>query len=84
MRFLIVLEDAMWGNKTTHLAKIGNLGNVIKEVTKDLKLMEDFDYEKYNTKDPLETGTFGRGFYDLYFEDDSQDTYRIMIFVIPE
>jgi hypothetical protein len=43
----------------------------------------DIDFEKYNSKDPYDMGTFGKGFYDISFNDEEEEyAGRIMIFVI--
>jgi hypothetical protein len=61
------------------------IGDTIQEIIKDFDLVGeyDIDFEKYNSKDPYDMGTFGKGFYDISFNDEEEEyAGRIMIFVI--
>jgi hypothetical protein len=81
-KYLVVYED-LWHNKESYLTT--KIGNTIKQVIKDFDLVPEYeiDFEKYNSVDPYDMGTFGKGFYDISFNDDEEEyAGRIMIFVI--
>lgn len=86
-KFLVVYED-LWGNKESH--KTNRIGDTIAEILDnyDLNLGEDveLDYEKLNSDDPYDVGSFGLGFYDISvfnnIDEDGEGNGRIMIFYI--
>lgn len=79
--FLVVYED-LWSNKYSF--QTDKLGDTIEEIIKDFDLqldLNDIDIEKYNSEEPYDIGTFGKGFYDIHFEtSDGECDGRIMIF----
>lgn len=82
--FLVVYED-LWHNKDSF--RTSKIGDTIKQIVKDNELFrdgdEEVDYAKYNSKDPYDLGTFGKGFYDIEFNDkDGEYAGRIMIFTL--
>lgn len=81
-KYLVVYED-LWHNKESYLTS--KIGNTIKKIIKDFDLVPEYeiDFEKYNSMDPYDMGTFGKGFYDISF-NDAEEEYagRIMIFVV--
>ncbi len=80
MKFLVVYED-LWHNKESAMAEIGTLGTVIKEFVGDKTC--EADYDKYNSDNPYDIGTFGPGFFDIDIYD-GEEWERIMIFEISE
>jgi hypothetical protein len=81
-QFLVVFED-VWNNKESY--QTTRIGDTIKMIVESKKIhyADDIDYDKYNSDNPYQLGTFGEGFYDLIFqEDEDNDEYagRIMIF----
>jgi predicted transport protein len=83
--FLVVIEDT-WYNKDSVRVPLGQIGTQIQKFCLDYDVKpenDDFDYEKYNSDDPYDVGTFGFGFYDISLVDKNDlDEYggRIMIF----
>jgi len=82
--FLVVYED-LWHNKESYRTK--KIGDTIKNIVKENELFrdgdEEVDYDKYNTEDPFDLGTFGKGFYDIEFIDkEGEYAGRIMIFTL--
>lgn len=82
-QFLIVIEDA-YLNKDSVVVNLGEIGKQIKKFCKDFeyKTEEQIDYEKYNSDDPYDIGTFGLGFYDIGIINKDLEYGRIMIFCL--
>lgn len=80
--FLVVYED-VWSNKESFkTTKIGDTIKIIMEAN-DLICEDGINFEKYNSDNPYQVGTFGYVFYDIIFQDntDNKDyAGRIMIF----
>lgn len=80
--FLVVYED-LWRNKES--VRTTKIGDAIKQFVESHNLIseEEIDYERYNSDDPYDVGTFGLGFYDIDFSDDiDENAGRIMIFTL--
>lgn len=84
--FLVVYED-IWNNKESF--RTDKIGDAIKSLVDSYELTPEYeiDYDKYNSENPYDVGTFGLGFYDIslierYEEDEEDGEYagRIMIF----
>jgi hypothetical protein len=80
--FLVVFED-VWSNKESYRTK--KIGDTIKMIMEANNLIceDELNYEKYNSDNPYQVGTFGYVFYDIIFQenDDNKDyAGRIMIF----
>lgn len=90
-KFLVVYED-IWHNKESIVTY--RIGDAIKEFMEsyDVVPFAELDFDKYNSDDPYEVGTFGPGFYDIEFFQAHSDGEleeqeyegRIMIFDITE
>jgi len=83
-KYLVVWED-LWHNKESYLTN--KIGDTIKQIEKDFEVIwenepdDQINYKKYNSADPYDVGTFGKGFYDLNFNDqEGEFAGRIMIF----
>jgi hypothetical protein len=81
-KFLVVFESE-YNNKESF--KTDKIGDTIKKIVEDYELTPDYDaeidYDKYNSDDPYDVGTFGKGFYDISFSTPDGDyAGRIMIF----
>lgn len=82
--FLVVIED-VWNNKDSARVSLGEIGTQIKKFLRDyeLKPENEIDYDKYNSDEPYDIGTFGFGFYDIPLIDNTEDYGgRIMIFFL--
>jgi hypothetical protein len=86
-KFLVVFED-LWGNKDSYFTD--KIGTTIKKVVKDYELRFDDgfepDYDRYDSKDPYDRGTFSLGFYDIEClePEDGQYAGKFMIFDLAE
>jgi hypothetical protein len=83
-QFLVVYEN-IWHQKDVWKSELGELGNTLKKIVKDYELVnvDEYDLDKYNGKDPYDTLSFSKGFYDLQFDNvDGEFEGRIMIFEI--
>ena len=81
--FLVVYED-IWNNKES--IRTEQVGDAIKSLVDSYELIpeNEIDYDKYNSENPYDVGTFGLGFYDISlierYEEDEEYAGRIMIF----
>lgn len=81
-KFLVVFEDE-YNNKYSYLTN--QIGDTIKIVMSDFDItpVDDINFDKLNSDDPYDIGTFSVGFYDKYFTPVGEpDTHagRVMVF----
>jgi hypothetical protein len=82
--FLVVIED-IWHNKDSARVSLGEIGKQIKKFCRDYELKPEYeiDYDRYNSDEPYDVGSFGLGFYDIQLvSDDEEYGGRIMIFFL--
>lgn len=87
-KFLVVHESEYY-NKYSQIVPLGKIGTAVQTIYEELEIPFEQDViDRYNSDNPYEVGTFGKGFYDInmYKGKGEQEEYcgRIMIFDISE
>ena len=84
------MYESEWNNKFSYTTELFKLGDVVRQIIEDYELPDIYDrqvFDRLNSKEPYDIGTFGKGFYDMDFHDDEENGFggykgRIMIFEV--
>jgi hypothetical protein len=82
-QYLVVFED-LWNSKESYQTE--HIGDTVKMILdgSGLTTENEVDFDKYNSDNPYQSGTFDNVFYDIRLLDEEEYAGRIMIFELEQ